>query len=103
MSTWKPVGAVVPGALVDARRELHWAAQTIAAAADALLPRAVHDGHTNMRWDDTQGALVGHDLGGHRVALRVATLELALLDVAAGDARVLPLRGRTLTAALAWL
>ena len=50
MDAWQPLGAVAPTALVEARLQLHWAAQAILAAADGLLRHADDDSHTNMRW-----------------------------------------------------
>ena len=91
MSTWTPIGAIAPEALASARRELHWAAQALAATADAHLAHAADDSHTNMRWDGV--GLVGKA----EVSLRVAAFELAV------GPDVFDLRGRTLDAALAWL
>jgi hypothetical protein len=115
MDAWQPLGAVAPTALVDARLQLHWAAQAILAAADRLLRHADDDSHTNMRWladtgavggANAGGALVGNELApGRRVALRIAALELAVVDPdgAAGSDDRFALAGRTLAAALAWL
>jgi hypothetical protein len=60
--------------------------------------RVADDGHTSMRWDAGHGALVGHDLGdGVRVSLAIASLTIAVGD------RALPLAGRTLEEARAWV
>jgi len=106
MTPWQPLGAVAPTALVDARLQLHWAAQAILAAADGLLRHADDDSHTNMRWLADTSALVSHELAPERrVALRVATLELAVVDPdgGAGPDDTFALPGRTLADALAWL
>jgi hypothetical protein len=100
--TWKHLGAVAPTELGDARLQLHWAAQTILAVADARLPLAEDDSHTTMRWDDASGALVGHAIDGRRLALRIAPLELAVLDADGAPAATFALGGHTLDEALAW-
>src|SRR4051794_14212309 len=46
--TWRPLGAVPPTALVDARVQLHHAAQVTNAAAISLLPPAADDSHTSF-------------------------------------------------------
>ncbi|HEY4240406.1 MAG TPA: hypothetical protein VGM88_11345 [Kofleriaceae bacterium] len=77
--------------LVAARIELHYAAQILAACADAWLPRRADDGHTAMRW--LTPALVGET----GLALHCVTLELR-----AADGATFALAGRTLADALAW-
>ena len=88
--TWQTLGSVAPRKLVDARLQLHWAAQVLGAAADGYLPHQNDDSHTAMDWRD--GALVGKT----GVALRVHAFEL----VAAGQ--TLALDGTTLDAAMEW-
>lgn len=99
---WTPLGAIAPTELADARIQLHWAAQVLAAAADALLPRADDDSHTNVFWSEEHGAVIGRPLPGDR-RLGVAVADFALLALT-GDtvsARQ-PLAGETLESALAW-
>ena len=52
---WRPVGTISPDALVDARLQLHHAAQLVAAVGATLLPPRPDDGHPNLGWigDDT--------------------------------------------------
>jgi len=88
--TWQTLGSVAPRSLVEARLQLHWAAQVLGAAADGYLPHQSDDSHTAMDWRD--GALVGKT----GVTLRVHALEL----VAAGQ--TLALDGTTLAAAMEW-
>lgn len=65
------------------RRLLHWAVQLPAAAADALLPEAPDDSHTNVFWDPGLATLVGRPLGygsGVRVAVSPGDLSVRLLS-----------------------
>jgi hypothetical protein len=95
---WQVVGRVAPNELVDARLQLHWAAQVVPAAADASLHREADDSHTNMKWDPLGRALIGRQLpGGVRVALRPAELTLEI------GADRLALVGKTLDDAFAWV
>jgi hypothetical protein len=102
MTTWKTLGVVAPDQLADARRQLHWAVQTVAATADANLEAMHDDGHTSMRWHDPLGALVSHAIGGLRIALRVRTLELVTLDAVGAVAATFALAGRSLDDAMSW-
>jgi hypothetical protein len=76
--------------LVNARLELHYAAQIVSAAGSTLIPAKEDASHTNLGWKD--GALHGH-----RAALRFADLAIV-----AGD-DVLPLAGKTLDEGTQWL
>jgi hypothetical protein len=109
-AAWRPLGAVAPTALAEARVQLHHAAQVANAAALTLLPREPDDSHTSFTWDATLGALVARPLATTpplRVALRVADLTLLALagDAPAGDApaAAYPLDGRSQAEALAWV
>ena len=104
-STWRPLGAVAPTALVDARMQLHHAAQVANAAAISLLRPEADDSHTAFTWDTSLGALVAREIArprAMRFALHVADLTLLQL---VGDALVAgyPLAGRTQAEALAWV
>lgn len=100
--SWQPVSRP-PATLVDARQSLHWAAQLLGAAADAVLEPAVDDSHTNLHWSDNVGGLVGNRFAtGHQVGLRFAPLTIVLRE---GDAviRSFELTGYRLYDALEWL
>jgi hypothetical protein len=104
-AAWRQLGAVVPGALLDARLQSHQAAQIIVAAAISYLPPRGDDSHTNLEWrPDWQGlatnVLPSRD--GLRFALRVHDLAL-LSAVGDGVRSTLTLDGRSLSEALAWL
>jgi hypothetical protein len=84
------LGQVAPSALGAARLELHWAAQVVAAAADAHLPKRADDGHTTMRWDSP--SMVGEAAIGLRVT------DLVLTSMGAQFSLV----GKTLAEGMAW-
>jgi len=96
---WQTLGRTDGRALVDARVQAHWAAQVVAAIADARLAARDDDGHTAMTWRD--GALLGESLpDGARTGLRLA--DLALIAVGDTARASFPLAGRTLADGLAW-
>jgi hypothetical protein len=100
---WGALGSVSPHALAEARIQLHWAAQTISAAADAVLEQRADDSHTAMRWDDARGALLGHPYKGRCVALEVGELALTVNDETGDELHRLSLHGHSLATALAWV
>jgi len=103
MSSWDLIGTVNAARLEAARLEAHWGAQLIAATADAVLPAAEDDSHTNMRWDRTLRALVGQPLpGGIRIGLKISPLSVLVIG-ARGVEDERPLTGATLAAAEDWL
>ncbi|MEM7437547.1 MAG: hypothetical protein AAF436_20505 [Myxococcota bacterium] len=102
--SWKPLGAVLPGTLAEARVELHWAAQLVSAAGTCLLPAARDFGHTNLSWLKALGVLAGHPVGesGLCAALVFESLELVVLD-GERERESLSLAGHTLEEAVHWL
>lgn len=103
-ATWESVGTPAPTALTDARLELHWAVQIVAAVPFNYLDPAPDDSHTNLGWDSAIGWFLARPVGaaGVQAALRVHDLTLAVLV----DGRVLaelPLNGRTLDAGYEWM
>jgi hypothetical protein len=103
-TAFEPLGLPPPAALTEARIELHWAAQVVAAAAHALIPAVPGDSHTSLEWS-TAGRLL---MGGmtprkSRLGLRPADLTLVVVDNAGSPQRELSLAGRTLDEAFAWV
>jgi hypothetical protein len=103
--SWQTLAGVAPDALVDARLQLHHAAQVAASAGVSFLEPEPDDSHPNLGWVESLGALVGRVLpgGGVQVGLRVADLSLLLVG---GDGEIreeLRLDGRTLEDGYAWL
>ncbi len=103
--SWAALGAVAPGELMEARLQLHHAAQVVASAGLTLLELRADDSHPNLGWVDDLGALVGHALpgAGARAGLRVADLALVVVDERGVARDALPLDGRTLADGQAWL
>ena len=87
-------------ALRDARLELHYAAQAVAACADAWLPIRADDGHTAMEWERPRmiGALSpsGIAIGVDLEAFAIIGFDARRQDVS------FPLAGKTLVQALLW-
>jgi hypothetical protein len=103
---WAELGKVDPATLVDARLQLHWAAQVVAAAGETYLPRAQDDSHTAMQWHESLEVLAGQLHPGarpFRVSIRPRDLNLILLDEAGNVIDDHPLDGRTYEGALRWV
>jgi hypothetical protein len=103
---WLTLGTPAPTALVDARLQLHHAAQWAAAAGASFLEPRSDDSHPNLGWQGALGALVGHPIPGppgFQVGLSIADFRLLLLDGEGRPGDGLPLAGRTLSEAGAWL
>lgn len=92
---WKALGATHTAKLAEARLQLHYASQVVAAAAIALLPPQPDDSHPNLAWDDARGALVGRALGdaAWRLSLGFASFEVRLLDAHGAPLGAVPLDG----------
>jgi hypothetical protein len=100
---WRPLGAVNPTSLGEARLQAHYAVQWLARASRAYIPAGPGDSHTNMGWDETFDGFLTHSLpAGARLGLSISTLKLALF--ANGDeAAAMVLTDRTDAEARAWL
>ena len=57
--SWRPIGAVLPTDLGEARLELHYAAQLVSAPGTTLLPPKDDYSHTNLEWDSALDVLAG--------------------------------------------
>ncbi|MEM7137672.1 MAG: hypothetical protein AAF500_13905 [Myxococcota bacterium] len=102
--SWKPLGAVLPGTLAEARVELHWAAQLVSAAGTCLLSATDDFSHTNLSWLKGLGVLAGRPVGESslRAALVFEALELVVLD-GERERGSLRLAGHTIEDAIGWL
>ncbi len=103
MGAWQTVGGVSGAALREARLELHYAAQLVAALGATFLPPEPDDSHPNLRWDTEHRALLGrrfHNLCG---ALVPEKFRLELRNPNDTVPVHLSLTGFTLDEALAWL
>lgn len=106
MSGWKNLGSVDARHLVNARLQLHWAVQVAAAVGKQLLPKQPDFSQQSFEWSERTGALVQGPVEAarpFRSALKLAELSLSLLDRLGSPIAELPLSGRTLDDAYAWL
>ena len=101
---WRHLGSTDPRQLVDARLQLHWAVQLVAAFADAELERLADDSQSNLGWREDLGILLGrHRPDGLAAGLRPRDLGLTILDTSENVVSNLSLAGHTLDQALARL
>lgn len=106
---WEMVGAVAPGGLLDARLQLHHAAQLAASAGATFLEARPDDSHPNLGWNDQHRALLGHTIPApqpFRVGLKPGELALVVVDAGEGDgAEVarLSLAGCSIEESMRWL
>ena len=101
---WQRLGTVPTCNLLDARLQLHWAAQVVASFGNAVLETRADDSQSNFGWVDSWGALCSHDsLDGIRVGLRLADLTLLFFTTPHATPIEFPLSGQTLQQALEWL
>ncbi len=102
---WRPLGATDPRTLSPVRNELHRAAVAIEQVGKTLVEPEDDYGHIALRYDAVRGGLVTAAVaGGVRALLRPGAAELAVVRV--GEAEplaTLPLAGRTLGEAAAWV
>jgi hypothetical protein len=92
--------------LTDARQQAHHAAQFATAAGISFLPKKADDSHTNLEWLSALGALASRVVpssASFRVAIRIAGLEICVLNDASAVVASLPLNGRTIGHAELWL
>jgi hypothetical protein len=103
--TWKTLGNVVPSQLVDARLQLHHAAQVAASAGATFLAPEPDDSHPNFGWVEPLGALMGRSLPGAnaQVGLRVADLSLLLVNSRGEISEEFALDGQKLDDGYEWL
>ncbi len=94
---WALLGSVAPVDLVDARLQLHHAAQIVSAGAMALLEPALDDSHPNLGWDEANRALVSRRLSadGVTLALAIERFEIEARDGEGRAAARVSLHGRT--------
>ena len=106
MSEWETLGGVEPGKLVEARLQIHWAAQAVAAVGKQLLPHQPDFSEQSFQWLEGPRALAQGMVDANRPfrsAIRLASPSLLLLDGNGEILRELPLEGRTLEEAYGWV
>jgi hypothetical protein len=91
--------------LVDARLQLHHAAQLATAFGISYLPAQPDDSHTNLEWIERAGALASKSVGAPaiRVAVRPDAFAILVLDASANVVATYLLDGRTVDDAARWV
>jgi len=95
-----------PGALTDARLQLHHAAQIAVSAAISYLPARSDDSHTALTWVASIGTLVTEQITAadpFRIGVRVEDLTLRAADSELRSTNTFALAGRTVEEANDWL
>jgi hypothetical protein len=108
MSEWETLGGVEPGKLVEARLQIHWAAQAVAAVGKQLLPKHPGFSEQSFQWLEgpralAQGMVTAGAGRPFRSAIRLASPSLLFLDENGEILREMPLEGRTLEEAYSWV
>jgi hypothetical protein len=106
MTGWERLGGVPRARLIEARLQLHYAAQPAAAVGKLLLAHQADFGEQSFRWSAGTRCLVQGPVTAatpFRAALRPAAPALLLLGMDGRILRELPLGGRTLSEAYDWL
>ena len=103
--TWRPVDPQRGTDLVDARLQLHHAAQLATALGISYLPAQPDDSHTNLEWIDAIGALASKPAGSPaiRLAARAQPFAILVLDSGANVLATYLLDGRTVDDAARWI
>jgi hypothetical protein len=105
MSDWETLGAVDPRRLIDARLQLHWAAQPACAVGKLLAPPQPDFSQQSFQWREGERALPQSPIPAptpFRSAVRPSPPALTLLAEGGGVLAELPLHGQTLDEAYAW-
>ena len=104
---WRELGSPIPTALVNARLELHWAAQVVGSVGHTFAPPVADDSHTALQWGSHAGMLVGARVGdaaGFRAGLALAREALRVVADPGGEVvDEFVLAGHTLDEAYAWM
>lgn len=106
MSDWETLGAVELHDLIDARQQIHWATQAVAAVGKQLLPHQADFGEQSFTWLAGPRVLAQGVVDAprpFRAAVRLAEPTLLLLDEDGETLVRMPLEGRTLDEAYEWV
>jgi hypothetical protein len=104
MSTWPLLTPVPADTLVDARLQLHHAAQIVTAVGISFLEPAADDSHTGFTWRQRDACMLGEGpTETHRFALRPRDLSLLFNATEDAEPAVYSLHGRTIAEAYDWV
>jgi hypothetical protein len=105
-SRWIRLGDPAPETLTDARLQLHWAVQLLAAFGESFLPHRPDESHSSLTWSPERRAfLSGETLDGSsiRLGLQPGGFAYRLFGPGAAQSEPFALQGRTLAEAAVWL
>lgn len=102
---WHTAGNLSAGDYTKIRKPMHHAVQLASVPGRYLLAPRDDDGHTNLGWEDSLGALSGRGLNDKnlRVALQIDSPELLVVEDLDRIVHALALGGKTLTECFDWM
>jgi hypothetical protein len=106
MNIWQTIGRLPPKHLTEARLQLHYAIQLIAATGGALVEPLPDDSHVSAEWHPELEVFMGglvRTTHPFRVALEPVSLTALLLTPHDETIASFPLEGQTLLDGLTWL
>ena len=104
--SWEMLGSLAPGDLVEARLQLHYAAQIVSSVGFTFVAPKPDWSHTNLGWSHDLGALVSRQVAvekPYHAALRFSPFRLLLLDDSRRELSGYSLPGHTVDDGYAWL
>ena len=105
-SRWIRLGDPAPTALTDARLQLHWAVQLLAAFGESFVPHRPDESQSAISWSPERRAfLSGETVDGSsiRLGLQPGGFSYRLFGPGAAQSEPFELEGRTLGEAATWL
>ena len=105
-STWEALGTPSPDSLTEARLQLHWAAQLVAAVPLAFREAKSDFSHANLGWIATESMFISREVGSAspvHFGLRIQDFSVVVLAADLGSLDTLALEGKTLDQAYAWI
>jgi hypothetical protein len=105
LHVWRQLDVGRGATLVDARLQLHHAAQLAAAFGISYLPAQPDDSHTNLQWIESLDVLASKPAASPaiRIAVRATPLTVLVLDAKASALGTYLLDGRTVSDAATWV
>ena len=105
-SRWIRLGDPLPAELTDARLQLHWAVQLLAAFGESFVPHRPDESQSSISWSPERRAfLSGETVDGSsiRLGLQPGGFSYRLFGPGAAQSEPFGLEGRTLAEAATWL
>ncbi len=106
LSAWEALAPLSPDSLTEARLQLHWAAQLVAAVPLAFRKAESDFSHANLGWIATESMFISRKVGSAspvHFGLRIQDFSVVVLAADLGSLDTLALEGKTLDQAYAWI